>query len=91
MVAAAILVFAMLAAACSAHAGVYKCIDKSGSLKFSDRPCETDSAPSRSENESFSANVLIVKAHSDIENRVKLEPAKRRGDVGRVRSVAKKG
>jgi len=89
MAVGAIFVVAMLVAACSAHADTYKCVDKSGGLKFSDMPCETDSAPSRNEKESFSANVLIVKAHSDIENWVKLEPAKRQGDVGRVRSVAK--
>ena len=68
-----------LVAACSAHADTYKCVDKSGGLKFSNIPCETDSAPSKNEKESFSANVLIVKAHSDIENWVKLEPAKRGG------------
>jgi hypothetical protein len=85
---AASFVFAMLVAAV-AYTRFAARVDKSGGLKCSNIPCETDSAPSKNEKESFSANVLIVKAHSDIENWVKLEPAKRGGDVGRVRSVAK--
>ena len=89
MAAAAIFVFAMLVAVGSAHADLYKCVDKSGGLKFSNIPCETDSAPAKNERESFSANVLIVKAHTDIDHWVKLEPAKRGGDIGRVRSVAR--
>ena len=89
MRAAAIFAFATLIATYSAHADTYKCVDKSGALTFSDMPCKTESAPSGKEGESFGANVLIVKSHSDIENWVKLEPAKRRGDVGRVRTVTK--
>ena len=86
---AAVFVLATLVATYSAHAATYKCVDKSGALTFSDTPCKTASAPSRNEGESFSASVLIVKSHSDIEDWVKLEPAKRRGDVGRVRSVTR--
>ena len=89
MRAAAIFVFAMLVATYSARADTYKCVDESGALTFSDMPCKTKSAPSVAEGKSFSANVLIVKSHSDIENWVKLEPAKRRGDVGRVRTITK--
>jgi hypothetical protein len=89
MRAATIVVFATLVATYSANAGTYKCVNESGTLTFSDMPCKTESAPSRTEGESFSANVLIVKSHSDIENWVKLEPAKRRGDVGRVRTITK--
>lgn len=89
MGAAAIFIFATLVAAYSAHADIYKCVDKSGALTFSDMPCKTEPAPSRNEAESLSANVLIVKSHSDIESWVKLEPAKRRGDVGRMRTVTR--
>jgi hypothetical protein len=89
MGAVAIFVFATLIATYSVHADTYKCVGKSGALTFSDMPCQTESAPSRKEGESFGANVLIVKSHSDIENWVKFEPAKRRGDVGRARTVTK--
>jgi hypothetical protein len=89
MRAAAIFVFATLLATNSAYADIYKCVDKSGAIMFSDMPCKTEPAPSRNEAESFGANILIVKSHSDIENWVKLEPAKRRGDVGRVRTVTR--
>jgi hypothetical protein len=89
MRAAVIFVFATLLATYSAHADTYRCVDKSGILTFSDRPCQTESPPIRKEAETFSANVLIVKSHSEIENWVKLEPAKRQGDVGRVRIVTR--
>ena len=89
MRAAALFVFATLVATYSAHADTYKCVDESGALMFSDMPCKPKSAPSKTGSESFSANVLIVKSHSEIENWVKREPAKRRGDVGRVRTITK--
>ncbi len=58
MRAAALFVFATLVATYGAHAGTYKCVDESGALMFSDTPCKTKPAPSKTESESFSANVL---------------------------------
>jgi len=38
---------------------------------------------------SVKANILIVKSHQDIANWVQLDPAKRQGDVGRLRTVGR--
>lgn len=89
MRAIAIFGFATLVATFNVHAAMYKCVEESGSLSFNDKPCKTQSVPARKEGGSFNANVLIVKSHSDIATWVTLEPAKRRGDVGRMRAVTK--
>ena len=88
--AVAILAFAMLAATTfSAQAQMFKCLSESGVISYSDKPCAPMAAPSRKGGESFGANVLIVKSHPEIESWVMTEPAKRRGNVGRARSVTR--
>ena len=90
MKAFAVLAVAMLAAATfSAQAQMFKCVSESGVISYSDKPCAPVAAPSRKGGESFGANVLIVKSHAEIESWVTTEPARRRGNVGRARSVTR--
>ena len=84
-----IVILATLVATYNLFADTYRCVSESGTPIFSDMPCKTETVPTRTEAGSFSANVLIVKSHSEIENWVKLDPAQRRGDVGRVRTLTK--
>jgi hypothetical protein len=46
-------------------------------------------APARKASGAFGANLLIVKSHSDIEAWVKMEPARRGRDAGRLRTVTR--
>jgi hypothetical protein len=89
MKAAAVFAFAALAATFGAHADMFKCMNESGTVSYSDEPCKPIAAPAKRGSDSFAANVLIVKSHSDIETWVKLEPAQRRKDVGRMRTVTR--
>jgi hypothetical protein len=89
MRAAAIFVFATMVATFGARAEMYRCVSESGTVSFGEEPCKALPAPSKKGSESFSANVLIVKSHSDIESWVVLEPAKRRWDAGRMRAVTR--
>jgi len=86
---AVIFFLAALAAAASAQAQMYKCVDASGTISYGESPCKAIPAPSAKASGSFSANVLIVKSHADIESWVVSEPAKRRGDAGRARTVTR--
>jgi hypothetical protein len=79
----------MLLATFAARAEMHKCVSESGTISFSDEPCRTPAASPKKAGDSFTANVLIVKSQSDIENWVKAEPARRRGDFGRLRTVAR--
>jgi len=85
----AILVLAMLLASFPARAEMHKCVSESGTISFSDEPCRTPAASPKKAADSFTANILFVKSHSDIEDWVKTEPAKRRADLGRLRTVAR--
>jgi hypothetical protein len=46
-------------------------------------------ATSATVNPPFTANVLIVKSHDDIARWVVADPAKRQGDVGRLRTITR--
>jgi hypothetical protein len=83
----AMLFFATLAATSSAQ--MYKCVGDSGTISYSDSPCKELPAAAKKASGTFGANVLIAKSHSDIESWVKLEPARRGGDAGRLRTVAR--
>ena len=82
----AIFFFATLAVTSSAQ--MYKCVGDSGTISYSDSPCKELPAPGKASG-SIRANVLIVRSHADIESWVVAEPAKRRGDAGRARTVAR--
>jgi hypothetical protein len=45
--------------------------------------------PSATVNPAFTANILIVRSHDDIASWVVMNPAKRQGDVGRLRAVTR--
>jgi hypothetical protein len=83
----AIFFFATLAATSSAQ--MYKCVGDSGTISYSDSPCKELPAAAKKPSGAFGANVLIVKSHSDIESWVIAEPARRGGDAGRLRTVAR--
>ena len=72
-----------------AHAGIYKCINASGVISFSDEPCKRKSSASQGKAVSFHANVLVVKSKADIEDWVKRAPKGRGKDLGRLRVVAR--
>lgn len=75
--------------AATSSAQVYKCLSESGTISYSDSPCREAPAPAKKGSGSFGANLLLVKSHAEIERWVITEPAKRRGDVGRARTVAR--
>ena len=83
----AMFFFATLAATSSAQ--MYKCVGDSGTISYSDSPCKELPAAAKKASGAFGANVLIVKSHSDIESWVKAESARRGGDAGRLRTVAR--
>jgi hypothetical protein len=70
-----------------ARAEIHRCVDRAGNVKYSDRPCEPAPMESLPQSKSFQANLLITRSHSEIEQWVKLDPAKRQGNVGRLRTV----
>jgi hypothetical protein len=84
---AAMFFFATLALTSSAQ--MYKCVGDSGTISYSDSPCKELPAAAKKASGTFGANVLIVKSHSDIESWVKADPARRGGDAGRLRTVAR--
>jgi hypothetical protein len=85
---------AFLALTASFGAGaqtMYKCVEASGTISYSDSPCRplAPPTPAKKGSEPFMADLLFVKSHADIETWVKTEPAKRRGNVGRMRTVTR--
>jgi uncharacterized protein DUF4124 len=83
----AIFFFATLAATSSAE--MYKCVGDSGTISYSDSPCKELPAAANKASGTFGANLLIVKSHAEIESWVKMEPARRGGNAGRLRTVAR--
>ena len=84
-----LLLIALFFVAFDVSADMYKCVDGSGDISFSDKPCATTPASSQTAAKSFHANLLIVDSHSDIENWVRLAPARRLPNVDHLRHVAR--